>query len=60
MLRRLVDEHQSGQSEHSAVLWALIMFDAFLANVLSADTARSELRAAEPVTTARSRSAAVY
>ncbi|MEO0972328.1 MAG: XrtA/PEP-CTERM system amidotransferase [Pseudomonadota bacterium] len=26
MLKRLVDEHQSGQREHTAVLWALLMF----------------------------------
>jgi asparagine synthase (glutamine-hydrolysing) len=29
-LRRLVDEHQSRRRDHSAVLWALLMFDAFL------------------------------
>ncbi|MEN7343369.1 MAG: XrtA/PEP-CTERM system amidotransferase [Pseudomonadota bacterium] len=27
VLRELVDSHQSGQSEHSAVLWALLMFN---------------------------------
>ncbi len=26
MLKRLVDEHQSGQREHTPVLWALLMF----------------------------------
>lgn len=28
-LKYLVDQHQSGRSEHSAVLWALLMFEAF-------------------------------
>jgi asparagine synthase (glutamine-hydrolysing) len=47
VLRRLVEEHQSGQREHSAVLWALIMFDAFLANVLNAAGARGDATANE-------------
>lgn len=34
MVRRLVEEHQSGAREHSAAIWALLMFDAFLRNVL--------------------------
>jgi asparagine synthase (glutamine-hydrolysing) len=38
MVRRLVEEHQSGAREHSAAIWALLMFDAFLRNVLRADT----------------------
>jgi len=29
-LRRLVDQHQSGARDHSAPLWTLLMFDAFL------------------------------
>jgi asparagine synthase (glutamine-hydrolysing) len=29
-LRRLVDHHQSGARDHSAPLWSLLMFDAFL------------------------------
>lgn len=29
-LRRLVAEHQSGRRDHSAPLWALLMFDGFL------------------------------
>jgi asparagine synthase (glutamine-hydrolysing) len=41
MVRRLVDEHQSGAREHSATLWALLMFDAFLRNVLRADTSNA-------------------
>ncbi len=38
MVRRLVDEHQSGAREHSAAIWALLMFDAFLRNVLRAQS----------------------
>jgi asparagine synthase (glutamine-hydrolysing) len=29
-LRQLVERHQSGQRDHSAPLWSLVMFDAFL------------------------------
>jgi len=29
-LRRLVDQHQSGSRDHSAPLWTLLMFEAFL------------------------------
>jgi len=29
-LQRLVDQHQSGLRDHSAVLWSLLMFDAFV------------------------------
>ncbi len=32
-LARLLDEHQSGAREHSAILWSLLMFDAFLRQV---------------------------
>jgi asparagine synthase (glutamine-hydrolysing) len=32
VLARLVDEHQSGVGDHSAPLWSLLMFDAFLRN----------------------------
>jgi asparagine synthase (glutamine-hydrolysing) len=32
-LQHLVDSHQSGQSDHSAPLWTLLMFEAFLRNV---------------------------
>ena len=37
-LRRLVDEHQSGMSDHSAPLWTLMMFESFLRNVMNAST----------------------
>jgi asparagine synthase (glutamine-hydrolysing) len=29
-LRRLVDDHQAGRSDHAAALWSLMMFDSFL------------------------------
>jgi asparagine synthase (glutamine-hydrolysing) len=29
-LQRLVDQHQTGQSDNSAALWTLLMFEAFL------------------------------
>ncbi|MET0025188.1 MAG: XrtA/PEP-CTERM system amidotransferase [Sedimenticola sp.] len=32
-LERLVNDHQSGKSEHSAALWSLLMFESFLRNV---------------------------
>ncbi|MEJ2687111.1 MAG: asparagine synthase-related protein, partial [Gammaproteobacteria bacterium] len=28
-LRKLVDQHQTGRNDHSAALWALLMFEAF-------------------------------
>jgi asparagine synthase (glutamine-hydrolysing) len=33
-LRQLVDAHQSGKSDYSSPLWTLLMFDAFLRNVM--------------------------
>ena len=33
-LRELVDQHQSGMRDYSASLWTLLMFDAFLRNVV--------------------------
>ena len=32
-LTTLVDQHQSGEREHSAVLWSLMMFESFLRQV---------------------------
>jgi asparagine synthase (glutamine-hydrolysing) len=32
-VRRMVESHLSGARDHSAPLWALLMFDAFLRNV---------------------------
>ena len=40
-LSQLLDQHQSGVRDHSAPLWTLLMFDAFLRNVLDV---RSESR----------------
>ena len=34
-LRQLVDAHQSGRSDYSSPLWTLLMFDAFLRNVMA-------------------------
>ena len=39
MVRRLVDEHQGGVREHSSAIWSLLMFDAFLRNVMRAGAA---------------------
>jgi asparagine synthase (glutamine-hydrolysing) len=36
-LQKLVDSHQSGASDHSAPLWTVMMFEAFLRNVVDAD-----------------------
>jgi len=33
-LRRLVEQHESGLRDQSSVLWTLLMFDAFLRNVM--------------------------
>ena len=33
-LNELLDQHQTGKRDHSAPLWTLLMFDAFLKNVL--------------------------
>ncbi len=37
-LRQLVDQHQSGVRDHSASLWALLMFEAFQRQVVGART----------------------
>jgi asparagine synthase (glutamine-hydrolysing) len=36
LLRQLVDQHQSGMRDHSAPLWSLLMFDAFISQVMPA------------------------
>jgi asparagine synthase (glutamine-hydrolysing) len=33
-IERLVNEHQSGLGEHSAALWTLLMFEAFMRRVV--------------------------
>jgi asparagine synthase (glutamine-hydrolysing) len=50
-LQHLVDTHQSGASDHSAPLWTLMMFEAFLRTVLDAPlgVAASAVSSAEPV-----------
>jgi asparagine synthase (glutamine-hydrolysing) len=35
-LRRLVEDHQAGRSDYSTPLWALLMFESFLRNVMGA------------------------
>ena len=38
-LATLVDDHQSGAREHSAILWSLLMFESFLRQVHDAPAA---------------------
>lgn len=33
-IRKLVDQHQSGQRDHSAIIWSLLMFESFQRQVL--------------------------
>ena len=42
-IRRLVEQHESGKRDHSTPIWTLLMFDAFLKNVID-ETAPSQLR----------------
>ncbi len=37
-IRLLVDQHESGARDHSTPIWTLLMFDAFLRNVLNPST----------------------
>lgn len=37
MIQRLLDQHQTGQRDHSAALWSLLMFEAFLRRELASD-----------------------
>ena len=46
-LRELVDGHQSGASDHSAPLWTLLMFEAFLRNVVDGAITTPQEQAAE-------------
>ena len=39
-LRRMVDDHQSGISDHSAPLWTLMMFESFLRNLMAVPALR--------------------
>jgi asparagine synthase (glutamine-hydrolysing) len=45
-LEHLVDAHQNGARDYSAPLWTLLMFEAFLRNVVDALTGRGRLGAA--------------
>jgi asparagine synthase (glutamine-hydrolysing) len=44
-LQRLVDDHQSGASDHSTPLWTLMMFESFLRNVTGASSAPGSMAA---------------
>lgn len=39
VLRTLVEQHQSGQRDHSAALWSLLMFESFMRHVYGAHDA---------------------
>jgi asparagine synthase (glutamine-hydrolysing) len=45
-LRHLVDSHASGVRDYSAPLWTLLMFDAFLKNVMEDDASAFQEKAA--------------
>ncbi len=45
-LEHLVERHASGARDYSASLWTLLMFDAFLANVVQEDVAAPRAKAA--------------
>jgi len=49
-LMHIVEQHDAGARDHSAGIWSLLMFDAFLRNVLGAERASSG--AASPATAA--------
>ena len=34
VVRKFVDDHQSGAHDHSTPIWTLLMFDAFLRNAM--------------------------
>jgi asparagine synthase (glutamine-hydrolysing) len=34
-IQRLIEQHESGSRDHSTPLWTLLMYDAFLRNVMS-------------------------
>ena len=34
VIRQMVEQHESGASDHSTPLWALLMYDAFLRNTM--------------------------
>ncbi len=50
-LKRLIDEHQSGVREHSAAIWALLMFEAFSRQIHGASPRSSNTQ--RPLATVR-------
>jgi len=42
-LKHLVDDHQAGLKDYSASIWSLLMFEAFLRNVMSESAPETEL-----------------
>lgn len=42
-MQRLVQQHEAGQQDHSAAIWSLLMFDAFLRQVVDAGTVRKPM-----------------
>jgi asparagine synthase (glutamine-hydrolysing) len=48
-LRQLVDAHQSGRSDHSAPLWTLMMFEAFLRKVVDGSPSAPTAQARAPL-----------
>jgi asparagine synthase (glutamine-hydrolysing) len=44
-LRDMVEQHQSGRRDHSAPIWTLLMFEAFLRNVLETPVADDNIPA---------------
>ncbi len=49
-LARIADEHLSGQRDRSALIWASLMFDRFIASIDTASTDHSGLQANRPTT----------
>jgi asparagine synthase (glutamine-hydrolysing) len=42
-LRHLVESHESGLRDYSAPIWSLLMFEAFMRNVMGADRGTSRV-----------------
>ena len=42
-LKRIVDQHQSGARDHSTPIWTILMFDAFLKNVVEGSDAGDDV-----------------
>ena len=51
-LQHLVDAHQSGARDYSAPLWTLLMFEAFLRNVVDAAVTSNGVADARPLAVA--------